>query len=282
LLSASAAAGVQLAGFEALAEVMGCTVRGVSLQGYAGCGVVPGNLGPDAIFGPLPTTESRDIRWTTFHPYADGVRGGFRTALSRLQEEVAALGADGVVGIRLTRNKLDNAEEFSALGTAVRSRSRVSPASPFTTHLNGSDVAKLILNGWVPASLLVGFEVAIRHDDWRTREQAGSWLNVEISGYSETGRQARRAVRTDIHDQLLRLGAEGFIASTITLKIFEINVAEGHRDRAGEALMIGTALAQFADSQVVESRRSQRSLADGQKALSVLPLRDLGQGKRGR
>ena len=41
------------------------------------------------------------------------------------------------------------------------------------------------------------------------------------------------------------LGADGFVASSIGLRIHEIEPAENHRDHVAEALMTGTALAQF-------------------------------------
>ena len=51
----------------------------------------------------------------------------------------------------------------------------------FPTHLPGQDVAKLVLAGWVPADVVLGLAVGIRHDDWNTQLQR-RWTagNVEV------------------------------------------------------------------------------------------------------
>lgn len=266
LLSTPAAGSLQTVGLDPVGEVMGCVVEQVGWQG-GGCGA---GYGFGFVSAPSVVMGSRDGRWAGFGPYAEAVRRGYATALSRLLQEVRALGADGVVGVRLTLSMLDGAREFMALGTAVRARSSVRPATPFLTDLAGSEVAKLMQGGWVPAALLVAFEVAIRHDDWRTSGQASSWANVEVSGYTELTQYVRHTVRADIASQVARVGADGFVASRIGLRIFDVEPGEGHRDHVAEALMTGTALAQFGPG-----RRRGASPTLGPPAtrtLSVLPL----------
>jgi uncharacterized protein YbjQ (UPF0145 family) len=274
LLSVAAATSLQSVGLDAVGEVMGCIVEQIGWQGYVGCGAYVGFGGS---FGLAPPTAigSRQSRWAAFRPYADAVRHGYATALSRLFLEAAALGADGVVGIRLNLSNLDGAREFMALGTAVRARSNVRPARPFTTNLSGNDVAKLIQAGWVPASLIVGFDMAIRHDDWQTRVEAGSWSNVEVSGYTELTQHVRSIVREDVRQQVRQLGADGFVASTIDMRVFEVEPAENHRDHVAEAVIIGTALAQFRSTTAGAGRSRRDRVADRPHALSVLPLADL-------
>lgn len=272
LLSAPAAASLQSVGLDPVGEVMGCIVESVGWQGYAGCGQSMGTFGSIPLFAPATVTGTRDSRWAAFRPYADAIRRGYATALDRLLQEATALGADGVVDIRLTVSNLDGAREFMALGTAVRARSSVRPAHPFTTNLPSSDVAKLLQGGWVPVGLTVGFEVAIRHDDWQTRTQAGSWSNTEVGGYTELAQHVRHLVRSDVRAQVGRHGADGFVASTIGLHIWEIEPAEQHRDHVAEALMIGTAIAQVRRPGVPSRTFGPTATTARKPALTVLPL----------
>ena len=70
----------------------------------------------------------------SFQPYVDALYHGYNTALGRMLTEARAMGADGVVGIRLTQTQLgENNQEFVALGTAVRANSAKRPHSLFTT-----------------------------------------------------------------------------------------------------------------------------------------------------
>ena len=50
------------------------------------------------------------------------------------------------------------------MGTGVRARSATLPGRVFSTHLEGQDVAKLVLAGWVPAERDRD-RGGIRHDD---------------------------------------------------------------------------------------------------------------------
>src|SRR5690348_8566229 len=67
-------------------------------------------------------------------------------AMSRMEEEADALGADGIVGVRLDVGRYEwgeNLAEFIAIGTAVRSRDgtshRTVQGKPFTSDLSGQD-----------------------------------------------------------------------------------------------------------------------------------------------
>src|SRR6478672_847317 len=68
-------------------------------------------------------------------------------AMSRMEEEAEALGADGIVGVRLTAKHMawePNLAEFVAIGTAVCSRNstlsfKTAEGKPFTSDLSGQD-----------------------------------------------------------------------------------------------------------------------------------------------
>lgn len=271
LLSTAETASLQSVGLIPVGEVMGCIVEHIGWQGILGCGAT---IGFGSGFGSpaVPAIGSRESRWAGFRPYADAIRRGYATALSRLLLEARALGADGVVGIDLTIADLAGAREFLALGTAVRARSRTRPPHPFTTDLRGGEVAKLMQGGWVPASILIGFDVAIKHDDWANRTQARSWTNTEVSGYTELTQHARALVRADVEHQVGRLGADGFVASAVGLHVFAVEAGENHRDHVAEALLTGTAVAQFGAAQPASRYFRHRAPERRTESITVLPL----------
>lgn len=241
LLSAPAAAGLEVAGFDPVGEVMGSMVQRIGWIGYQGCGLY--GLGASRWSGAAGATT-----FSGYAPYADAVIRGYRTAMERMIQEASTIGADGVVGVRLSLSELDgSAKEFTALGTAVRARSRTRPGRIFTTDLPGQDVAKLVLAGWMPADLVFGIAVAIRHDDWQTRQQASSWMsgNTEVSGYTELVTHTRSGARLRFAEHVKRSGADGAIVSSMGLRVWSIEPSDNHVDHAAEASVFGTALARL-------------------------------------
>ncbi len=269
LLGVAPALSIGVVGFEPVGEVMGCIVQQMGWQGYGGCGMWMGP-GWGGMYGPSTTVASRSSRFGGYGPYVDALTRGYDTALGRMVGEAKALGADGVVGVRLTVDRLQNqTQEFVALGTAVRANSRRHPPTPFTTELPGTDVAKLMLAGWTPVAMRIGLEVAIRHDDYQTRMQAGSRLfntaNVEVTGYTELVQHSRGFARDRLLQHIRKLGADGVVVSDMRLRIWEIEPGEGHIDHVAEASITGTAIARF--------RRSARPASS---TLTMLPLRNRG------
>ncbi len=84
-------------------------------------------------------------------------------AMTRMEEEAAELGADGVVGVRLDVNYYEwgkDAAEFIAVGTAVKAEDGVSRLNqlgkPFTSDLSGQDFWTLRQTGYLPQGLVMG------------------------------------------------------------------------------------------------------------------------------
>jgi len=226
-----------------IGEVMGCIVQHVGWQGWAGCGYWSNGY--------------RGAQTTTFggyQPYIDSVRHGYDTALQRLSNEAKLLGADGVIDVRISVSSLGvENHEFVALGSAVRlGNGRTGTgnipsdlATPFLTDLPGADVAKLMLNGWMPMSIVYGIALAIRHDDWATQVQAGSWVNTEISGFTQLINNVRHEARHVLATQAAHKGAQGVLLNRSTMRVWEQEPAEQHRDHLAEAQMFGTGIVQF-------------------------------------
>jgi uncharacterized protein YbjQ (UPF0145 family) len=258
LLPVAGAAGLWSVGLEPVGEVMGCIVQSIGFSGWQGCGYygfgggLSGGFGgmPGGFAGPLNTrtvTSSNAGRFGGYRPYVDALYHGYGTATARMVTEAAALGADGVVGVRLRVSHLDtNNREYLALGTAVRASSRTRPTAVFVTDLAGQDVAKLMHAGWVPVQIARGISVAIRHDDWSTQAQA-SWGagNVEVTGYTQLITHVRADARNRFSQQVKASGADGAVVSDTSLRVWEIEPAENHRDHVAESMVVGTTVARF-------------------------------------
>ena len=88
-------------------------------------------------------------------------------AMTRMEAEAAALGADGIVGVRLTveaREFGKDVAEFIAIGTAVKADNpppgggswRNNKQQPFTSDLSGQDFWTLIQAGYAPCGMVMG------------------------------------------------------------------------------------------------------------------------------
>ncbi len=263
LLSANGAAGLEAAGFDVVGEVLGTTVMQIGWTGFGGCGWSPGFGG--ARFGPATSVAGRS-GWSGYEPYVAAVRHGRDTTLNRMHQEAAALGADGVVGVTFTEERMDgNKREFMALGTAVRSKGRVRPGRPFATDLAGQDVAKLLAAGWVPTGMAYGISIAVRHDDWRVRQQTGYFAgNTEIGGYTELLSFVRADARREFAKCAAQLGGDSALLTSLQSNMWPVEIGENHTDHVAECVVVGNSIAQFEPG-----RRATTG------SLSILPLRSI-------
>ena len=269
LLPVAGAAGVEAVGLSPVGEVMGCMVEQIGWQGYRGCGYGYGYQYGGYGYGggystPTVTSGQSGSQYSGYKPYVDALYRGYNTALERMVTEAVQVGADGVVGVRLSAQRLGGGNrEFVALGTAVRAHAPDRPARPFVTDLPGQDVAKLMTAGWVPVTIGIGISVGVRHDDYRTMAQS-SWGagNVEVTGYTELVTHVRADARHLFEGAVRAAGADGAIVSRMTMHVWSIEPGEGHRDHVCESMVFGTTVARF-----------HREEAAPTSALTILPLR---------
>jgi uncharacterized protein YbjQ (UPF0145 family) len=248
-------------GLPPVGEVMGCMVQRIGWTGYAGCGYYGGYGGWS--WSPPTVTSSKGRGVAGYRPYVDALYRGYDTAIERMLTEARGMGADGVIGVRLSADHLgEDGREFVALGTAVRSPGRVHPPQPFVTDLAGADVAKLLRAGWVPVAVVIGISVAVRHIDSRTAAQMTSQAgNTEVAGYTQLVQRVRADARGQFAERAARSGADGALVSTVDLRTWD-QEGGGCRDHVAESLVIGTAIARFGPAR-----------ASAGRPLSVLPLR---------
>ncbi|MDF9814242.1 heavy metal-binding domain-containing protein [Streptomyces sp. SPB162] len=172
-----------------------------------------------------------------------------RLALARAVAECRALGGDGIVGVTLRVGGFPaGGLEFTALGTAVRARSRIRPRQPFTSHLKGQDFAKLVHAGWVPTGLAFGISIASRHDDWRTSRRV-RWTagNQEVDGYTRLINHVRHDARTQLAREAVVHGGDGVVVDDMELRVWDSEcVTYGNtQDHVAEAVLVGTSIARF-------------------------------------
>lgn len=143
-------------------------------------------------------------------------------AMTRMEEEADALGADGIVGVRLevTRHEWGEAlAEFVAIGTAIRARNgqsyRNAKGLPFTSDLSGQDFWTLLRAGYRPVGMVMGncvYHVA--------NQGMGQWFkqigqNVEMTNYTQGLYDARELAMERMQAEALSLQAQGVVGTQI-------------------------------------------------------------------
>jgi uncharacterized protein YbjQ (UPF0145 family) len=156
-------------------------------------------------------------------------------AMSRMEEEAAVLGADGIVGVRLEVGGYiwaPNALEFTAIGTAVKAPPGASYRTvhdkPFTCDLSVQDFYKLHQAGYVPAELVLGSCVYhIAHQGFmQSIRTLGN--NIELQNYTEALYDARELAMSRMQAEAEAHGATGIVGMNIVEKnhVWEPHVIE--------------------------------------------------------
>lgn len=230
---------IRSVGFSPVGQVMGtCVVHpgayALSMCGYYGGG---GGMGMRYAWGSAPISVAQQVE--------AALKSARHSAVNRMVQECEGLRGDGIVGVRLTMSPfVAGGIEVQAIGTAVRADGDKRPPRPFTSDLTGQDFAKLMLAGWLPTGLVMGTAVLIRHDDYTTAWQSGSWNNTEVSGVTDLVTSARERARATLQTDASRFGAQHVVLRDLGLWVFHQGCrsgSEGH-DHVAESLAIGTAL----------------------------------------
>src|SRR5205807_1811804 len=164
-------------------------------------------------------------------------------AMTRMEEEANALGADGIVGVRLevTQHEWGEAlSEFVAIGTAIRSRGGQSYRNvkglPFTSDLSGQDFWTLLSAGYRPVGMVMGncvYHVA--------HQGIGGFLkqigqNQEMTNYTQALYDARELAMERMQAEAEQAQAEGIVGVQIQEK------SHGWGSHVIEFFAVGTAV----------------------------------------
>jgi uncharacterized protein YbjQ (UPF0145 family) len=220
---------LQGAGFEPIDLVMGVSVYHV---GYQFNGIKQQSELP------VLTQATYRARWN---------------AMARLQAEADALGADGVVGVRLEWRQPGEADhlEFIAVGTAVRYTAkpgayRRPSGQAFSSHLSGQDLTTLLRTGFAPVAFVMGncvFHVAVQ-GFMQTLRQVGQ--NAEMPQWTQGNYEARELAMSRMQAEAERDGASGVVGVDFAIS----NYAWGHH--TVEYYVAGTAIRRVGEPQPIQ------------------------------
>jgi uncharacterized protein YbjQ (UPF0145 family) len=143
-------------------------------------------------------------------------------AMTRMEEEADQLGADGVVGVRMTVGFYEWGEdmaEFSAIGTAVKHRDgvlhRAPNGRPFTSHLSGQEFGTLLRFGHRPVGMVIGN--CVYHVAHQSMRQAMRNLgqNVEMALFTQALYDARELAVQRMQAEAQGVQARGVVGVKI-------------------------------------------------------------------
>jgi uncharacterized protein YbjQ (UPF0145 family) len=165
-------------------------------------------------------------------------------AMARMRAEASAMGADGIVGVKLTIKRLEWDEhllEFMALGTGVvhgagHQGFRAHDGGPFTSDLSGQDFWSLLHSGYRPVEMVMGscvYHVAHRGPLAAIRTTG---QNVELENFTAAMYEARELAIERMQFEAAAAKAEGVVGVDIH------EGSHGWRTHVIEFFAIGTAV----------------------------------------
>jgi uncharacterized protein YbjQ (UPF0145 family) len=230
-LSVNELALVHEAGFEPVGMVVGSSVYHVGWQpayvAYSG-------------FGMGYVYQDQELDTLTAAKYQ-----ARELAMSRMEAEADALGADGVVGVRLTVGQFSwgqDLAEFIAIGTAVRARGastgtgasfRTKFGKPFTSDLSGQEFATLLKAGYRPLGLVMGVSVYAAYQNGYEFQMISGWTygwtgmsgmsgggslgsyNQEVNHFTDAMYATRNLAMGRLQREAQELGAEGVVGMRV-------------------------------------------------------------------
>src|ERR1700733_8829217 len=138
-------------------------------------------------------------------------------AMGRMRGEATAMGADGIVGVKLTIKRLEWDEqllEFIAIGTGVVHGSghtgfRAHDGGPFTSDLSGQDFWSLLHSGYRPVEMVMG--TCVYHVAHRGMFASLGTIgqNIELENYTSAMYEAREIAIERMQQEASASKAEG-------------------------------------------------------------------------
>jgi uncharacterized protein YbjQ (UPF0145 family) len=160
-------------------------------------------------------------------------------AMARMEAEADALGADGIVGVRLDVGRYEwgaDLAEFIAIGTAVRSRDganhRTKFGKPFTSDLSGQEFSTLLKAGYRPLGLVMGVSVYAAYQNGYEFQMISGWTygwtgmgamggggmgsyNQEVNHFTDAMYATRNLAMSRLQREAQELGAEGVVGMRV-------------------------------------------------------------------
>ena len=144
-------------------------------------------------------------------------------AMSRMRAEASSMGADGIVGVKLTIKRLEWDEqllEFIAIGTGVihaagHAGFRAHDGGPFTSDLSGQDFWSLLHAGYRPVEMVMGS--CVYHVAHRSMLSGLGTVgrNVELENFTAAIYDAREIAIERMQAEAAAAKAEGVVGVDI-------------------------------------------------------------------
>lgn len=169
------------------------------------------------------TSDPGDGHWSVGGNQGDALTGGQRSAMERLRQQAADVGAAGVVGVRLKTTEITYEKEmpslfhFSAIGTAIRpvGKAAAKNAVPFTSHLTGQDTWALLAAGCKPLGMVFGVGF-YRPKQLFQKPPRGF---QEVAFLTEGVYAARESAMKHMQSQASALRASGVVGVTVEMAL---------------------------------------------------------------
>jgi uncharacterized protein YbjQ (UPF0145 family) len=188
-------------------------------------------------------------------------------AMTRMEAEAQALGADGVVGVRLEidfKEYGNDLAEFIAVGTAVVADApppsgtwRNVKGLPFTSDLSGQDFWTLIQSGYAPLGLVMGTCVYHIAHQGMLKSLGNVGQNTEITQFTEALYDARELAMSRMQAEAEALDAEGIVGVQLR------SLSHRWGGHTTEFFAIGSAVRPLREDHVIATPSLVLPLTDG-------------------
>ena len=185
-------------------------------------------------------------------------------AMARMEEEAKALGAQGIVGVRLEVSRYEwgpDLAEFMAVGTAVAARDRsqdyrLPNGTPFTSDLSGQDFWTLLKAGYRPLSLVMGSCVYhVAHQSIRQFMRSVG-QNMEMPNFTQALYDARELAMERMQMEAHAVHAEGIVGVQLHEK------SHGWGSHVIEFFSVGTSVVSISKDHTIATPQLVLSLND--------------------
>lgn len=266
------------AGFETIGQVMGSCFYNVSLRACVG-----------GTFG-LTQSEYNHDKWVStggsLRPKSgelveitDAQLKSRRLAVDRLLLEAHAMGAHGVIGVRVKSSHFSFQQrmtEFTAIGTAIRIPGYQSNGTVFTSDLNGQEFWQLWNAGYVPRELSFGVCSYYVKCDPETRQiidptlidfmKGKSAQNQEIILYTQGIYEARNWAMKRLSADAEAVKADGIVSMDVDCSIQTVEYMQFNKtfhDPIFHFIATGTSIAQVGEQKEIKKPKMVMRLQGG-------------------
>lgn len=174
---------------------------------------------------------------------------GKRLAMLRLEQEAKQLGANAVVGVRITQKKWseeDKVIEYVSYGTAVHVADLPKRDRPLLASVSGQDFVRLLQTNAIPIGVALGASYYYVVTGWRAMRQEMSYYNQEMDTFQESISTVRHLVLRRMKEEAVALGGSGVIGADFVLQVHEVEREVGENEHVTDHIidlsMLGSVL----------------------------------------